>query len=478
MQQKLTPQQLMLMRLLQLPVTALEQRIKEELEKNPMLEVDAQPHPLKDENDQEDENNDENNDFRGLDLDDYFDDDDYSYRERLEKDRNVEQHNFELSEDEDFIESLIRQFNMQNISDRQRAIGLEIIGSIDGSGYLGRDLTLIANDMAFRFGFDADDNEMEQILSLIQSLDPPGVGARSLQECLSLQLHRKESRNQAVDDAIQIVDKHFEQLGNKHYELLMELLQIDESRLRNALDTIRRLNPKPGWGREEEHRGAHYILPDFIVTRDGDRLSLSLNDRSGDLLHISNQYSDIKNQLSTQKKLTAGERETLQFIKSKTDEAQWFIDTLKQRQLTLYQIMSAIVDFQYRYFVTGDKSDLNPMRLKDIAQKSGYDESTVSRVVNEKYVQTDFGTFLLRDLFSKAVLTEKGDILALENVKSVLQHIVDNEDKKHPMTDEALTLAMQEQGIKLSRRTVTKYRENLGIPVGRLRKELVKGNGQ
>ncbi len=473
MQQKLTPQQLLLMRLLQLPVTQLEQKIKEEVEKNPLLDAEApeEENYPNDATEDYSDTTDDNEDFHGIDMDDYYDDD-YSYRERLERDYNREERRFEVSESESFTESLIRQLELRNLSDREKRIGMEIIGSIDGSGYLGRDIQIIANDLAFRHNIEVSEQEMLQMLQVIQSFDPAGVGATSLQECLSLQLHRLESADPLTEQATLVVDKYFDQLSNKHYAALMTLLKVDEKTLKEILGVIRRLNPKPGWGRGEEHRGAHYVIPDFIVVREGDRLSFTLNDRNRPKLRMNSEYTEMMQQLSAQQKLSSGDRETLQFIKSKSDDAQGFIDTLQQREQTLQHTMAAIMKYQYDYFLSGDTADLRPMRLKDIAKESGYDESTLSRVVNEKYVQTDFGTFLLKELFSKAVVTEEGEVLAIEHIKEALQQIVDGEDKRKPLTDEALTQQLQAQGFKLSRRTVTKYRESMGIPVGRMRKEV------
>lgn len=473
MQQKLTPQQLLLMRLLQLPVTQLEQKIKEEVEKNPLLDAEApeEENYPNDATEDYSDTTDDNEDFHGIDMDDYYDDD-YSYRERLERDYNREERRFEVSESESFTESLIRQLELRNLSDREKRIGMEIIGSIDGSGYLGRDIQIIANDLAFRHNIEVSEQEMLQMLQVIQSFDPAGVGATSLQECLSLQLHRLESADPLTEQATLVVDKYFDQLSNKHYAALMTLLKVDEKTLKEILGVIRRLNPKPGWGRGEEHRGAHCVIPDFIVVREGDRLSFTLNDRNRPKLRMNSEYTEMMQQLSAQQKLSSGDRETLQFIKSKSDDAQGFIDTLQQREQTLQRTMAAIMKYQYDYFLSGDTADLRPMRLKDIAKESGYDESTLSRVVNEKYVQTDFGTFLLKELFSKAVVTEEGEVLAIEHIKEALQQIVDGEDKRKPLTDEALTQQLQAQGFKLSRRTVTKYRESMGIPVGRMRKEV------
>lgn len=475
--QKLTPQQLLLMRLLQMPVTTLEQRIKEEVERNPMLELEKKdPDSYSSTEDSgetaEAYDSEEMSDFKDTDSDDFYEDDDYNYRERLERDRNVEEHRIDPSEGTSFAESLLRQIRLRNLSAEQQTICEEIIGSIDGSGYLGRDLQLIANDLAFRSGIDVSDKTMEEMLAEIQSCEPAGVGARSLQECLSLQLHRKNNDDTYTKLAKEIVDNHFNQLSNKHYSSLMTSLKINEATLNGALKEIRRLNPKPGWGREEENRGAAYIVPDFVVRREGGILSMTLNSRNLPQLHISDAYSEMQKELSELNNLSGEQKKTLQFINDKGNEAQWLLDTLAQRERTMTATMSAILKWQTRYFISGDSVDLKPMRLRDIALETGYDESTISRVVNQKYVQCDFGTILLKDLFAKAVKNDQGDVMATNAVKEALQNIVDNEDKRNPLTDDSLAQQMEEKGYKLSRRTVAKYRELLGIPVARLRKEL------
>lgn len=476
-QQKLTPQQLLLMRLLQLPVTSLEQRLKEEVEKNPMLEIERDEETDNDNYSQSDnqvtaEHDETQDDFNGIDLDDYFDDDDYSYRERIERDRNNEEKQIDYGEGTSFTESLLRQLGLRTLSERDRTIGIEIIGSIDGSGYLGRDIQLIANDMSFRSGIIVDDDEIERVLKIIQTFDPAGVGARTLQECLSLQLHRIANPDSTTKIATTIVDNYFSQLGNRHYASLTSALKISNDELNKAIATIRRLNPKPGWGREEENKGAHYIIPDFIVSHEGDSLSFSLSRRNSPTLHLNSDYSDMLQELSTRKNLNKEELQTVQFIKSNTESAQWLIDAVTTRQNTLATTMEAILKYQQAFFLSGDKNDLRPMRLKDIAAMTGFDESTISRVVNEKYVQTSFGTFLLKELFSKAVVTEQGDLLATEHIKQALRKVIDNEDKSNPLTDEELTAKLKSLGFNLSRRTVSKYRESMDIPVGRLRKEI------
>lgn len=474
MQQKLTPQQLLLMRLLQLPVTRLEQQVKEEMEKNPMLDIESEPKDNEQEiNDEEDYNTSANDegDFNGIDIDEYFDDD-YSYREQLERDRNEEQRTYDFADGTSFTESLIRQLDLLGLDERERAIGNEIIGSIDGTGYLGRETQLIANDLTFRSGIETENEDVEKVLKIVQTFDPAGIGARNLQECLSLQLHRIENPDADTLLATTIVDKHFSHLSNKHYAALMTLLKIDEKQLNAALAAIRRLNPKPGWGREEENRGAHYIIPDFIVSRDGGELNFTLSSRNNPRLRINSEYAEMMQQLEASKKLKRDEQETLTFIREKTNAAQMLIDTLEQRQQTLAGTMNTILKYQHAFFLSGDTKDLRPMRLKDIADATGLDESTISRIVNEKYVQTDFDTFPLKNLFNKAVITEQGEVLATEHIKEAITKAISNENKNEPLTDDALTEILRDEGFRLSRRTVTKYREAMDIPVGRLRKEL------
>ena len=357
-------------------------------------------------------------------------------------------------------------------NERERSIANEIIGSIDGTGYLGRDTQLIANDMAFRSDMEVSNEEVVKVLKAIQTLDPAGIGARNLQECLLIQLHRIPEPDKDTQLAIKIIERYFGQLTNKNYASLMTVLKIDEKQLNRVLSVIRRLNPKPGWGREEENKGAHYIIPDFIVTAEDGRLNFTLSSRNSPQLRINSEYTEMLQQLSTHNNLNKSERETVNFIKEKTDSAQALIDTIDQRKQTMATTMDAILKYQQQYFITGDTQDLKPMRLKDIAEMTGFDESTISRVVNEKYVQTDFGTFLLKDIFSKAVVTQKGETLAIEHIKEALKKIIDEEDKSNPMTDEAIVKILQDKGFQMSRRTVAKYRESMDIPVGRLRREI------
>lgn len=472
LQQKLTPQQLLVQKLLQLPGTQLDQRIKEEVEKNPLLEVESESPLPADDYAETGEYDEDEGDFHGIDLEEYWDEDDYAYREHLESDRNSEQRNWDSPEGMSFADYLLEQLNMRNLTERQRTIGIEIIGSIDGTGYLGRAIALITNDLALRSNLEASDSEVEQVLHIVQQFDPAGVGARSLQECLSLQLHRIENQTDAVKNATTIVEHHFGLLANRRYDTLMAQLHVDEATLNAAIKTIQHLNPKPGWGRGEEQKGAPAVIPDFVLSREGDHLSFTLTDKNRPKLQMSSDYLEMLDSLNANSRLTPRERQTVQYLKANREEAEVFIGALNQREQTLRATMSALVKMQRNYFLTGRPGDLKPMRLKDVAEMTGYDESTLSRVVNEKYVETPFGTFRLKELFSKGVTTEQGDVVGLKAVKEALQEAVDHEDKRNPLTDEALTALLKAKGYPLSRRTVAKYREAMQIPVARLRKRL------
>ena len=469
LQQKLTPQQLILMKMLQLPATQIEQRLKEEIEKNPLLELEEDGTDDDFEKNSDDVQEDDRPDFEDS-MDDYFDDDDdYSYRERQERDHNETDTNFEYSGSVSFSEYLIAQLGLHRLTDRQRRICMELIGSIDDSGYLGRDIQLIANDLAFRSNMEVSDDEMMDMLKIIQSMEPAGVGARDLRECLLLQLDRIDSPDRTTTLARTIVKRYFHLLTSKRYDALAAQLEIDMPTLNAAMAAIRRLNPKPGWGNAG---GGHYIVPDFIVMRDGDNLSFVLGRHTNPKLKLNSEYAELLNKLETTTKPPAGEKATMRFIREKTADANNLIYIMQQRENTLYNTMAAIIEYQRAFFLSGSMADLHPMRLKDISEITGYDESTISRVVTQKYVQCEFGTFLLKILFSKAIVTEDGGTVASDSVKSLLKQIIENEDKTHPLTDAEISAELHRHGVELSRRTVTKYRESLGIAVGRMRKDL------
>lgn len=456
---KLTPQQILLMKLIQMPVSDLSQHIKEEVVKNPLLEEAATPtvelpNPTNDDSDD-------------------WDDEDYRYREQLERDRNDQRRERIYTAEQSTIERLLEQLDMKPLSDRQRAIAREIVGSIDNNGYLSRDLSLIVNDIAFRQGVEVTLQEAEAVLAIVQRCDPVGIGARNLQECLSVQLHNLDLHSPAQDDAIRVVDHHFDLFSRHQYERIQERNGWDSQRLDNAIQLIQQLDPKPGTDDSLSDSTAHYIIPDFYVTTHDGQLSIVPNDSCLPTLQINQYYDELNRQLSASTPKDAGEKETLNFLRAKTEEARSFIETLQQRKHTLGHIVNYIVRYQSRYFTTGDPCDLLPLQQKEVAQATGYDTSTISRVVNSKHLQTDFGVVPLKDCFTKAVETDSGDTVGVEHIKATLRHLVDHEDKAHPLTDDALTEAMQREGIPIARRTVAKYREMLGIPVGRLRRQLM-----
>ena len=439
MQQKLSPQQLMLMQMLQMPVTSLDQMLKEEMEKNPLLEVntagDEAMESLPDENGGEEALTD-------------ADDDDYSYRERQERDRNQSRAETVYVAEESLVDRLVSQLTLRSLTDRQRAIAQELIGSLDDAGYLSRDVDLVANDLAFTQGIEVSREEVLEVLEVLQS-----------------------DGSDATRWATAVVDDCFDLFVKRNYDRIMERLALDEEQLHAALERIQRLNPKPAGG-ESEAPQAHYIVPDFIVTRQDDTLQLTLNDRRLPQLQLNRYYQEMLQQMQALAHPSAADKETIEFLRSKTDSANLLVDTLKQRHVTMWRVMQVILKRQRRYFLTGDSADLRPLLQKDVAEESGYDISTISRVVNSKYVQTEFGTFLLKDCFSQSITTDSGEEVATESVRQELQSLVDHEDKRDPLTDDALARLLTDKGYPVARRTVAKYREMLGIPIGRMRRQL------
>lgn len=461
MQQKLSPQQLMLMRLVQLPVTSLEQLLKEEVEKNPLLEPGSEGGPEL-----------EQLPDRDADADPAPDDsDDYDYRLRQEADPNAPLRSPAYAAYESFSESLLRQVALKNLTDRQRLVAEELLGSIDDAGYLSRSVELVANDLAFTQGVEVSPREVEEVLAVVQECDPPGIAARSLQECLALQLRRAETKDQPTADALRIVEDCFDPYVKHNYGRIGELLQMDEERLSAADRRILQLDPKPGAG-ESESAHAHYIVPDFIVTRHDNELLLTLNNGRLPRLRLSTYYQDMLRQYAEQTRLAPADREALDFLRDKSDSATLLIDTLRQRHATMLRVMQAVLRRQRRFFFSGNPAHLAPLLQKDIASQTGLDISTVSRVVNSKYVQTDFGTLLLKECFVQSLTTDGGEEVATEAVRQALAQAVDQEDKQSPLTDTQLARRLNELGFPVARRTVAKYREMLGIPVGRLRRKV------
>ena len=474
--QKLSPQQLLLIRLLQAPVGALEQAVKAEIEKNPLLEDEHIEGEAPMESAPAEEEGPEELDFEEREIDpfaDEEDDEDYRYsdhygqpKEDKERDSRESFVRIEVS----FGAYLMEQFSMKRLSDVELIIGNEIIGSIDASGYLGRDTGLIANDLVFKQNIATTPQEVERVLEVVQSLDPAGVGARNLRECLALQLHRQPDANPV---ALAIVDKHFDDFTQGRLEQLTQKLGVDASTLEQAIAAIRALNPKPGSAYSDGTEG-HLLTPDFIVTAspaDG-TLDLELNDGNLPQLSVSRYYTDMLHTLERKGTPSPQEQETMTFIRQKADSAQWFIDLIGQRHHTLRLIMETILDYQRPYFLSGMPSDLKPMRLQDIAEPTGFDISTVSRVVNQKTVQTFFGTFLLKDLFSYAYTDSEGNSVSTDAIRHCLKGIVEGEDKRNPLTDDEIAQRLEAKGFAVARRTVAKYRDTLGIPIRRLRKKL------
>ncbi|MDX9751611.1 MAG: RNA polymerase factor sigma-54 [Flavobacteriales bacterium] len=478
LQQKLSPQQIQLMKLLQVPTVELEQRIKQEIEENPALEEgeelaeDELPTEEQAIAENEDVGDDPENERDDFDLSDYFDDDDTpDYKLHVQNTGpDDEEREIPLAGGTTFQDALRSQLSLRRIDDRTRMLAEHLIGNLDEDGYLRRDLDAIVNDLAFTQNVMSDRDELEKALAQVQSLDPPGIGARDLRECLLLQVrHLPASLDQRI--ALQILDRHFEAFGKKHYERIMDRLEIDEEALKGAIDLIVRLNPKPGNTTRDTAKPVQEIIPDFMVLAIDGQLELSLNGRNAPELRVSRQYRDMIKEYQRNKK-DKEQREALQFIKQKLDSAKWFIDAIKQRQHTLLVTMEAIMEHQREFFLTGDETKLRPMILKDIAERVGLDISTISRVANSKYVQTNYGTYLLKFFFSESLSTDSGEEVSTREVKKILNDAIDAEDKRKPLTDDELTALLKGKGYNIARRTVAKYREQLNQPVARLRKQL------
>jgi RNA polymerase sigma-54 factor len=476
--QKLSPQQIQLMKLLQVPTVALEQRIKQEIEENPALEeaTEDDEEQARDEKEEEEEKDDEIQDDE-FDLQEYIDDDyipDYKLTANNKSpDDDADRREIPFVSQLSFNESLISQLGLRRHTDQQYEIGMYIIGNLDDSGYLKREIEAMVDDLAFSQNIITTKEEVTEVLKLIQEFDPPGVGARDLQECLLIQLERLENPGPSVQHAITIITKHFDEFIKKHYDKITKKMNITDEQLKLAYSEILKLNPKPGNSLIETNKTAQYIVPDFMITNTEGQLELTLNSRNAPELRINRSYQEmIETIAASKKKPTGHEKDLLVFVKQKIDSARWFIDMIRQRQNTLYGTMKAIMDYQYEYFSTGDETKIKPMILKDIAEIVSLDISTISRVANSKYVQTPYGTFLLKSFFSESLSTDSGEEVSTREVKKILSDCVEAEDKAKPVTDEELMKILKQKGYNIARRTVAKYREQLGIPVARLRKEL------
>ncbi len=464
LQQKLSPQQIQMIKLLELPTVQLEQRIKQEIENNIVLE------------EEERRTEDEEQQPQEISVDEYLREDETpSYKSRINNySKDDKQRPVYLTEGRSLQEYLIEQLGYRNLPEREQRLAVYLVGSLDEDGYLRRDLESVADDIAFTIGIETTAAELERVLGVIHELEPAGVGARNLQECLLLQMDQLPSDTPARRLARRILTSYFDEFVKKHYEKLIARLQVSEEEFREAIAEIRHLSPKPGnLYAEGGTDTTPYIIPDFILDYQDGHFQLSLNSYNVPEVRINRRYVEmIRDMVGPDGKVREKDRDAVQFVKSKIDSAKWFISAIKQRHDTLMRTMQTILDYQQEYFKDGDRSKLRPMILKDIADRTGLDVSTISRVVNSKYVQTQFGIILLKSLFSEAMQTESGEEVSSYEIKHILQECIDEEDKRHPLTDETLMDILNAKGYRIARRTVAKYREMLGIPVARLRKQI------
>lgn len=487
--QKLSPQQVLVMRLLQEPILSLEQRIKQEIEENPALEETDQEEPdqenlmeettLDSIDSDEDEFREEQEKIESAEdeftFEDYVDEDEIpGYKLNIEnRSPNEENREFPVVSGISFQDFLLSQIGMHKFSDKQYIIAVTIIGNLDDAGYLRREIPALADDLVFNQNIEASQEEILEVLKIVQEFDPPGIAARNLQECLLIQLQHKTDRSYTTELAEIIINYYFDEFSKKHYEKILQKGTISEDELKEAIEEIQKLNPKPGTSISEVSRDNQYIVPDFTITNNEGILELTLNSRNTPELNLNRDYINMLKEYSSRKrKVSVSEKDALTFIKQKLDAAKGFIDGIKQRQETLFTTMNAIMGYQKEYFITGDETKLRPMILKDIANIVGMDISTISRVANSKYVQTPFGTFLLKSFFSESMQNTKGEEISTREIKKILSDTVDGEDKNAPLTDDELMDILKVKGYNIARRTIAKYRKQLHIPVARLRKEL------
>ena len=488
MLQKLSPQQILLMKLLQIPTMELSTRIKEEIEENPALEESETENFDTDNDNDADTDADFDNDYDEsedsddydplADFDDYLqdgDDDEAAYKLRTNNySRDDEHYEAPISNEESFQDILTQQLGFRKLDERKYKIGTYIIGNLDDSGYLSRPITGIMDDLLFSQNLDVSEEEVLEVLHIIQDFDPAGVGATNLQECLLIQLRRLQEDNEDEDVdytlPIIIIEQYFNEFTKKHYDKIVKKSGISERQFRAAMKEILKLNPKPG-GTIGGSQRSNYVIPDFTIVNNCGKLELTLNSRNTPELHVNKDYIDMLMDFSKQKN-SQSNREAITFVKNKIESAKWFIEAIKQRNSTLYTTMDAIMEYQKDYFLTGDETKLKPMILKDISEKVGLDISTISRVANSKYVQTAYGTFSLKSFFSESLTNDEGEEVSTREIKKILMDCIEQEDKSKPLTDDVLTQILKEKGYNIARRTIAKYREQLDIPVARLRKEL------
>jgi RNA polymerase sigma-54 factor len=474
--QKLSPQQIQMIKLLEVPTLQIEQRIKKELEENPALEEGQEEEDIHSEVEEEEQLEDVDKDQEEFTLDDYIEDDDIP-------DYRLQTKNYSKDEDKrteipfsvgfSFHEHLKSQLDLRDLTDKQKILGEYILGNIDEDGYLRRELISIVDDLAFLQNVETTENELEEVLKIIQDLEPAGVGARTLRECLLLQIEKRDISQSSVNIAHTILDSYFEEFTKRHYDKIISKLGISENELKAGIEEVLKLNPKPGGVYSDPfYKTSQPIVPDFILELSEDGFDLHLNSRNLPELRLSNAYSEMLQAYGKDKSQKKEMKDAVMFVKQKIDSAKWFIDAIKQRQNTLLLTMNAILEYQNEYFIDGDETKLKPMILKDVAEMTGLDISTVSRVANSKFIQTHFGIFPLKFFFSEGLQTDSGEEVSTREIKRILQDCIENEQKRRPLTDERLTEILQEKGYLIARRTVAKYREQLNIPVARLRREI------
>ena len=475
--QKLSPQQIQMIKLLEIPTLQIEQRIKKELEENPALEEGSEEEddvsPLEAEEDQYEDNDKDQEEFT---LDDYIQEDEIpEYRLQTNNYSKEDEKRSEIpfSVGSTFQEHLEVQLSLRELTEKQAILGEYILGNIDEDGYLRRELVNIVDDLAFLQNVTTTEKELEEVLEIIQDLDPPGVGARTLRECLLIQLAIKDRTQPALKTAYTVLDLYFEEFSKRHYDKITSKMGITETQLKAAIDEILKLNPKPGSLYSDSFsRSSQPIIPDFILEHTEEGFDLHLNSRNLPELRLNSSYNEMLQSYVRDKRQKKEMREAVMFVKQKIDSARWFIDAIRQRQNTLLLTMNAILKYQEEYFIDGDETKLKPMILKDVAEMTGLDISTVSRVANSKYIQTHFGIMPLKYFFSEGLQTDSGEEVSTREIKRILQDCIENEEKRRPLTDERLTEILQEKGYLIARRTVAKYREQLNIPVARLRREI------
>ncbi|MBT7527957.1 MAG: RNA polymerase factor sigma-54 [Flavobacteriaceae bacterium] len=459
--QKLSPQQIQLMKLIQLPVLDFEQKLKQEIEENPALEITELI------------NNDEFNDDENIDVEDYINDDEIpDYKLNSYNSSNKDENSIPYASGMSFTQLILNQLRTERLNDLEMKIAEFLVGCIDEDGYIRQNLEDIIDDLAFTQNIITEHKTVESILKIIQNLDPPGIGARSLQECLVLQLRRKDSNEISTKLALDIIEDSFDLFSKRHFEKLLSKYQISEEELKIAIKEIEKLNPKPANSLSvNSTKLIEQVIPDFKIEIINDKLLLSLNGRNKPTMNVSREYTEMLKGYSLEKKRKS-QKEAVQFIKQKLDSAKWFIEAIEQREQTLMLTMKAIMTFQEAYFLSGDEKKIKPMILKNIADKINMDISTISRVANSKYVDTPYGTKLIKEFFSESMINNKGEEISTIEVKKKLENIIEEEDKRKPETDDSLVKLLNKEGYKIARRTVSKYREQLNIPVARLRKQI------